>query len=391
MPVTQANIDAVLKELSAKKAAQVKAATVKAAEDEGGKDTAHPSKAVDNGTTASNLEGARAAENSTDLKKQQPVGTETAGAPATTQAAGSQGVAAKGPDQKPENKPDTSGVSEMANKDTSHPSAKSAAERAIELLTLAIKQANPNGPAAPKAEEKQANDKAEAEKVAAEKVAADKVAAEFKTFCGKVVQDFPQEFSEGFKFAAEVMDLIKQAQAEVNRDKIAAVLKKAGIDPAMLAGAAPAGAPAPMGDPAAAMDPAAGGVPEGGGAPEGGGDDIVNAIAQALAEQGVSAEDLAQGLSSGEGVGGSGPEEELAALQAALQAEGTTPEQLAEMVAAQEGGGAPAGIEGGGATGGEMAVDEAAKAAAEKQEKIAALTTTFRTKIQALKTAAKKG
>jgi hypothetical protein len=38
-----------------------------------------------------------------------------------------------------------------------------------------------------------------------------------------------------------------------------------------------------------------------------------------------------------------------------------------------------------------MAVDEAAKAAAEKQEKIAALTTTFRTKIQALKTAAKKG
>lgn len=316
------NLDAILAELTARKTAAAK----KAEDDMGSKDTSHPSAKVDNGTQTSNLEGARSAENTSDTKAQNALNPDSAGSPEVKAPAGSLGVDAKASDEAPADKPDTSGKSEMGAKDTTHPS-KSAA--ALKLLDDAIKLAEEGK--LPAEIEKAA---AELEKQAGEteKSAVEKQAAEFAQYCDSLVKQHPEDFQAGYKFAADVLGLMLEAKTAAE-----------GM-PMEAAGAAPlAGAETP-------------------------------------AEESAEAAMAAPGAELGE-------EDQLAALEQALAEAGVTPEELAAAIQAESEGGAA-----GAAPGAEAAApaetvpaEAAAKVAAEKAAKIAALKDALVADLKALK------
>jgi hypothetical protein len=355
MPTNSAGITQLLARLTQEKIASQK----KAEDDMGSKETAHPTSSADNSTTTSNLEGARSKENTTDSKSQNPVNPDTAGAAKVKEPAGSMGVDAKGPDEAPADKPDTSGKSEMGAKDTTHPSK---AAEALKLLDSKIKEAQA------KPEEKKAEEKP-AEKTAEQKEALEKEA--FAKHCEELITKHPEDFQAGAKFAADVLSMLA-AQAEkdaaMGQDPAAAM-----GDPAAAAGGDPAAAMG--GDPAAAM----------GGDPAAGGDDAaIEQLAQQLDAAGVQPEELAAALEQAN-VGGQpgdastegmplGEEDQLGALQSAMQETGTSPEELA----AASGGGAPAGA---------APAPEMKAAADKKAAAIQALKEEFKTQLLAIKAA----
>lgn len=318
------NLDAILAELTARKTASAK----RAEDDMGSKDTSHPSAKADNGTQTSNIEGARSAENTSDSKSQNALNPDTAGSPSVKAPAGSLGVDAKASDEAPADKPDTSGKSEMGAKDTTHP-IKSAA--ALKILDEAIKLAEAGK--LPAEIEKAA---AELEKQAGEteKSASEKQAAEFAQYCDTLVKQHPEDFEAGYKFAADVLGLMLEAKTAAE-----------GLPPEA-AGAAPlAGAETP---------------------------------AEEAAEAGAPA-----------GAEGLGEEDQLAALEQALAEAGVTPEELAAAIQAEGEGGA-AGAGDAGAAGAAPApeslpAEAAAKVAAEKAAKIAAYKDALVADLKALK------
>ena len=288
-PPTMSKLAGILADLQGKKAALD--------EEMGAQDTSHPSASVENNTTGAGLEGARSAESSSDVKKEQPVGIANAGSPEVKDPAGSMGVESKEPEDGADlDKGNESGVSEMANTDTDHAS-KSASDQAKALVSDLNKLI------------KSAKDEDEYEYEYEEKT------AEAAAYVEKLASSHSDEVEAGYKTAANVLDLLYKAALEV--------------EPEM--GGAEAQMPPGMG---MGPGPGAGGMPPSEGEPMGPEGEIEE-LAEALAEAGVSPEDLAAMLEDQEG-GGEGEIEDLAE---ALAEAGVSPEDLADMLEDQEGGG----------------------------------------------------
>lgn len=399
MNTSTVGLDNLLASLKAKREQKVASVAKKAESDMGSTGTSHATAKADNSTTAA-TEGARSAENKADNKAQQPLSTETAGSPATgAPAAGSQGVDAKDATQAPAAKPDTSGVSEMANKDTALPKAASVtlAERikaaragcggkagdkpgdGVPAVTDAgtspagtpaiAKGAEKSDVTGAKPDKKTDNEPAKDEKKAEDKTAAEKEAAEkFAAYCEDLVKNYPEDFSAGCKFAMDVLAAVTDAAGAMPPAGAEGLPPEAGAAP----GAEGAPDEAQLDQLAAELE-AAGVTPE--------------ALAAALEAQGTEGGE-AGGMPGAEGgaPGAEGGEQDVAALQEAMQAEGMSPEELAAAVQAQQG--APA--EGGAPPAAEVAGDAAAKAAAVKEaaDKHAAHVNQLRTEIRAIKAAA---
>jgi hypothetical protein len=322
---------------------------------------------VDNNTTTNSLEGARSAENTSDNKQEQPTGVEGAGSTEVKEPAGSMGVEAKEPEDGADmDTGDTSGVSEMAEQDTEHAS-KSAADLATSLIAdidEAIKTA-----AEVEIEIEKEGEEDETEEEDGEKEAGEKLSEE-AAYVEKLAKDHGTDVEAGYKVAAHVHDLLVKAAEELEKTE-----KKAMGDAEL---AAAGGAP---------VDPMAGG------AAEGGEDAELDAVAAALAEANVSPDELAAAL-EGEMAGGGeemvapemgggeemaggdmteglGEADQMAALEQALAEAGVSPEELA-AAAGGEGGGMPAAPAPAEETMAEGVADEA-KAASDKEAKIAAL------------------
>jgi len=328
-PPTMSKLAGILADLQGKKAALD--------EEMGAQDTSHPSASVENNTTGAGLEGARSAESSSDVKKEQPVGIANAGSPEVKDPAGSMGVESKEPEDGADlDKGNESGVSEMANTDTDHAS-KSASDQAKALVSDLNKLI------------KSAKDEDEYEYEYEEKT------AEAAAYVEKLASSHSDEVEAGYKTAANVLDLLYKAALEV--------------EPEM--GGAEAQMPPGMG---MGPGPGAGGMPPSEGEPMGPEGEIEE-LAEALAEAGVSPEDLAAMLEDQEGGGemGGAPEmgggeelgeelgedDQMQALEQALAEAGVSPEEL--VAAASGGGGASAPMD-------TMAegVDDQAKAASAK-------------------------
>lgn len=401
---TRFQLDGILARLRQTKEAAMKTAAAKTAAD-GSKPTSHPIGKAEDGTSAAST-GARASENTSDSKAQNPLNPDSAGAPkATAPVAGSVGVDAKDATQGAADKPDTSGKSEMGSKDTAHPT-KSASELLGERIKAA-KEAKEGTPAVAAAADAKKDDKTVAadantqkapdtkvvdqkghtdEKVSAEKAAADKVAAEKESaeklaaYCKDLIEKHPDDFQAGVKFAQEVLEIVAAAAAQGAADG-----KTAAMDPAM-AGAAAGGAPAglpPEAGAAGGLPPEAGAAGAAGAA---GGGDPLDQLAADLEAAGVTPEELMQALQETGAAGGDVPaegEDEVAALQEAMGAEGMTPEDLAAAVGG-EGGTPPAGAD----TGAQDAAGAAAAKAA--SDKHAALVEEFRAQIRTIKAAKAK-
>jgi hypothetical protein len=386
---TRNQLDGILASLRQTKEAAMKTAAAKTAAD-GSKPTSHPIGKAEDGTSAAST-GARASENTSDSKAQNPLNPDSAGGPkATAPVAGSQGVDAKDATQAAADKPDTSGKSEMGSKDTAHPT-KSAAELLSERIKAA-KEGTPEVAAAADAKKDEKTVTADANTQKApepkavdqkghtdEKVAADKEAAEkFAGYCKELIEKHPDDFQAGVKFAQEVLEIVAAAAQQGASDG-----KTAGMDPAMAGGAMPPGAEGgmpPEGAPPmeGAAEGAEGAMPEGA---EGG--DQLDQLAAELEAAGVTPEELMQALQDTEQAGGDVPQQdegEVAALQEAMQAEGMKPEDLAAAVGG-EGGAPPAGAD----TGAEDAAGAAAAKAA--SDKHAALVEEFRAQIRTIKAA----
>lgn len=346
------SVDMLLKELSEKTAEVIdepKSKKEGAAPDEemGSKDTSHPSADVDNNTQKGDLEGARSAENKSDNKKEQETGVEDAGSPEVrSDPGGSMGVEDKEPEDKGDMEGDTEGVSEMLSQDTSHPSK--AAGEILTELDEAIKNAedvDDPPPASPEGEgdEKKAGD--EPEKKAGEggeKTAEEKLAA----YVEEVMEDEPEAFEYGFKLGSVAHEQIKIAAA-IQQATAAnqQVLKKAADGGLLDKKAMGEMAPALMGEEA-----------------EGAGEeDVINALAQAMAAEGVGPEELAAVIEQAQGGGemppeggemppgggemppgggemgdpleGASDDEQIAALEAAMGESGAQPPDVAAAMA----------------------------------------------------------
>lgn len=298
MTVKNSNLDGILAELTRRKTAA----------EQGDKDTSHPSAKAPNSTQDAST-GARAAESSADLKEQQPLGVENAGEPTDREnPSGSMGVDDKKSDEGAAmDTGDTSGVSEMANKDTTHPiknaSALEKAAAALDLLTKAIEQAG--------TPDKTAADKAAADKAAADKAAADKTAAEkLAAYVKDLEQNEGEAVKAGEKFAEHV--LTKLASLAQGQEKQAAELfeRKAVLKHILKTAA---------GEDLAAM----------------GGEEGIDQAAGQMAEQGVSPEELTAALQQEAGGPEAGQQLSIEELAAALEQAGVSPEEL-EGLAAQE-------------------------------------------------------
>ncbi len=359
MPAENPGLKSLLSHLTVKRAGMMPANADR------GK-TSHPIGNAEDSTTQSNLTGARSAENTTDSKKQNPVNPDTAPATSPAPTAGSQGVDAKAAEQPAADRPsNTSGVSDMANKDTSLVKAGADAAARLKVALAAAKTASaPAATAAPAATPAAAPTKTAEDKAAADKLAAEK----FGEYCEELTKNYHPDFVEGMKVAGEVIQIVLKSAA---------------------AGAADGGAADPNATPdAGAMDPnamgGAGGAPGADGGQMGGGDELAQ-LAQQLQAAGVTPEMLAQALQAEEsGTADQGDAGQMQALQEAMQAEGTTPDQLAQDV--QTTGGATGAPPGAGAPPPPTAGDAAAKAAADRAHN--ALVDEFRASIRATKTAA---
>jgi len=359
------SVDSLLKRLE-KKESEVKGdepqdKSAAPDEDMGSKDTTHPSADVDNNTEKGDLEGARSAENKADNKSEQQTGVEDAGSPEVRPSpGGSQGVEDKEPEESGDMEGDTKGVSEMLNQDTEHPS-KAAAEILPEL-DEAIKNAedvedlppaSSEGDDKPKdkPEDKGAEDKPEdkgAEDKPEDKGAEDKPEEmseeKLAAYVQEVMEDEPEAFEYGFKLGATAHEQIKLAAAiSVNAEENNKLLKKAYDEGLMEKKALGELAPALMGEGAAGA----------------GEEDIINALAEAMAAEGVTPEELAAAIegAGAEGAGAEGAGEEMlpaggemagdplsgasdadqiAALEAAMGEAGAAPEDVAGAMADDE-------------------------------------------------------
>ncbi len=265
--------------------------------------TSHPSGGASDNTQPTTT-GELFKEKATDIKTNLPLSVD--GSPDNTAAGptvGSLGVSATGADQKGELTPDTStgGVSEMANMDTTHPSAKAAALLAD--IDASIKEASEG--------------EADEEKLAA--------------YCEKLASEHQEAFVAGFKFAQDHLTQLREAAMQIKQAEeaggeeaeIAALeqaLADAGVSPEELAQA--------IAEEESAEEESAG--------EEGGESDEIAALERALADAGVSPEELAQAIAE-EG-GAAGQAQEMSALKQAMDAAGVSPEELESAILAEQGG-----------------------------------------------------
>lgn len=310
MTVQNAGLNGVLKELTAKKAQKL-------ASDMGDKDTTHPTASAPNSTQDAST-GARASESSSDVKDQQSLSVESTGTPEDRQnPSGSQGVDDKKSDEGAEmDKGDTSGTSDMANKDTTHPSAsKSANEQlvekaaaALDLLTEAIN----------KADEAEKADEGEGKVATAEEL--EKYASELEAEEGAIV-------AEGEKFAEEVLGVMANLATEAPAEKTAEHVEKvAQLKYVLKKAMGPEAEPAAI-DASAEELAGAGVAPEELEAELGGGEgeaDEIEAVLQQLIESGVSPEEL-EALAAQEQLG---EDEQMGALDAAMGESGVTADDI---------------------------------------------------------------
>lgn len=299
MTIKNTNLDGILAELTRRKAE-------KQAGEQGDKDTTHPIADAPNSTQDAST-GSSASEDSSDVKDQQPVGVENTGGPSEeANPSGSMGVEDKKPNEGADlDNGDTKGTSEMANKDTTHPSADGTKrgedqyEEAMGILDEAIK-------------------KASAEKTA-EEAQAEKLAA----YAKELETDHADAVADGEKFAEHVLQTM-QAEGEEMEKQAAARLYNAGSIRTLLKLAASA-------EDLAAM----------------GGEPGLDQAAMELADQGVDPAELEAALAAEAGgmpeeAGMGGEEAELAELAAQLEEAGVTPEELeAALMEAEAGGAAP--------------------------------------------------
>ena len=332
MTLKNANLDGILSELQARKTAKLAGA-------QGDRDTTHPIADAPNSTESATT-GARASESASDVKDQQEIGVENTGGPVDREnPSGSMGVEDKKSDEGADlDNGDTSGVSEMAEKDTTHPSknasAMEKAAAALELLTKALEDAGDT------------DGDGDGEKTAEEKLA--EYAKELET-------DFAEHVDHGKKFAEYALGRLAELQ-EDHQKTAAAIHENAIVIRHLLKTAASEEELAAMGD--EGLDTAAMQLAEQGIAPEeleaelggaetgldtGGAEEAELAeLAAALEEAGVTPEELEAALAEGElggelggeaGLGeemGLTPEEEEAALGEAMAETGVTPEELAQ-------------------------------------------------------------
>lgn len=275
-------------------------------------ETSHPIGSLDNNTSTART-GDRAAEHTEDIKAQNPQAVEAAKADrGGNQEAGSIGVDAKDATQPPADKPDTSGVSEMAEQGTTHPS-----KSAREILRSRLKVA----------------------KMASEgRVVEDEAA--FRQYCEELVKNYPDDFAAGCKFAADVLQTLDQAAAAQQ-----AAEKQAAEQLLSEAALAEAAARDPMLKLAAELD-AAGVTPE--------------ELSAALADEGAS--DAA----------GGDVDPEAAQLAQVLDQLGVTPEELQAALTDENAGAGDAAVAADDASDAAAAADEAEKAAAARLIKEAA-------------------
>ena len=341
------SVDSLLKRLE-KKESEVKGdepqdKSAAPDEDMGSKDTTHPSADVDNNTEKGDLEGARSAENKADNKSEQQTGVEDAGSPEVRPSpGGSQGVEDKEPEESGDMEGDTKGVSEMLNQDTEHPS-KAAAEILPEL-DEAIKNAEDVEDLPPASSEGDDKPKDKPEDKGAEDKPEEMSEEKLAAYVQEVMEDEPEAFEYGFKLGATAHEQIKLAAAiSVNAEENNKLLKKAYDEGLMEKKALGELAPALMGEGAAGA----------------GEEDIINALAEAMAAEGVTPEELAAAIegAGAEGAGAEGAGEEMlpaggemagdplsgasdadqiAALEAAMGEAGAAPEDVAGAMADDE-------------------------------------------------------
>lgn len=259
--------------------------------------TTHPSANVDDSTT-DNVTGATGSEKSQMIAEQQPTGVENAEAPVEEPSAGSLGVEATSSEEAPAGSIDTSGVSEAANTGTTHPSAKAASDLLSELEALPVEEDETS---------KEASDKNDtAEDGATAKTAAE----ELQEYTEKVAAAHPEEVEAGYKFAAAVLqDIAKLA-----------------MDPAAAAMMGGEGAPAPAAAPGLEeLDASLVGA-----------EDPVAALQAALAEAGITPEELAAALAGEEAGVPAAPVEDPAAPKVAAEQVSKTAGILKKIVGKSE-------------------------------------------------------